>query len=281
MSAPEKLPGNIGPKSLLRRQVMMNRFGITACAVASFVALALPCIAQDSNQKNPWNGSWKIDRSTLKYDGPTVSITTDADGYTVTRGGKASPKVVCNGKPSPEPDGATTTCNKVGSGYEVDTSRDGKPVSKGKVELSADGKTLNRIFHITPPDGSPFTMTTTSKKLSGGDGFDGTWKETAFTESQDTGILTIEINGDSVDFKETDNDKPITCKLDGTPVAMGMQGMSVKMDGPRTLKVTYTREGNVARENTFVLSADGKTIQETDVTPAPSASTMSVMFNKS
>ena len=260
---------------------MMNRFGSTACALASFLALALPCVAQDNNQSSPWNGSWKIDRSTLKYDGPTVSIVTDADGYTVTRDGKASPKIVCNGKPSAQPDGTTTICNKISTGYEVVTSHDGKPVSKGKAELSADGKTLSRTIDITPPDGTPFTMTTTSKKLSGGNGFDGTWKETAFTESQDTGILTIQINGDSVDFKETDNDKPITCKLDGTPVTMGMQGMAVKMDGPHTIKVTYTRAGKVARENTFVLSDDGKTIQETDVTPAPSPSTMSVMFNKS
>jgi hypothetical protein len=261
----------------------MKQHGISLCALASLVALTLPCIAQDNTQgsANPWNGSWQIDRSTMKYDGPTVSIATDADGYTVTRGGKATPKVVCNGKPNAQPDGATTTCNKVGSAYEVETSRDGKPVSKGKAELSADGKTLRRTIDITPPDGSPFTMTTTSKKVSGGHGFDGTWKETAFTESQDTGILTIQINGDSVDFKETDNDKPITCKLDGTPMTMGMQGMSVKMDGPRTLKVTYTNDGKVARENTFVLSEDGKTVTETDVTPEPMASTMSVMFRKS
>jgi hypothetical protein len=261
---------------------MINRYGISLCILASFMALAFPSIAQDSNSANSlWNGSWKIDRSTLKYDGPTVSITTDAEGYTVTRGGTPSPKIICNGKPNPQPDGVMTTCNKVGSGYEVETSRDGKPVSKGKAELSSDGKTLHRTINITPPNGSPFTMTTTSTKLSGGDGFAGTWKETAFTESQDTGILTIQVNGDSVDFKETDNDKPITCKLDGTPVSMGMRGMSVKMDGPRTIKVTYTNNGKVARENTFVLSEDGKTIEETDVTPAPSPSTMSVMFNKS
>jgi hypothetical protein len=38
--------------------------------------LTLPCMAQD----NPWNGSWKMDRSTLQYDGPTVSIATDIGG---------------------------------------------------------------------------------------------------------------------------------------------------------------------------------------------------------
>ena len=60
-----------------------------------------------------------------------------------------------------------------------------------------------------------------------------------------------------------------------------MGTISVKQDGPRTLKVTYSSDGNMRRENTFILSEDGKTIQETDVTPAPMASTMSVMFNKS
>lgn len=258
---------------------MMKRYGMSVCALASFVALTLPCVAQDNN---PWNGSWKMDRSTLKYDGPTVSIATDADGYTVTRAGKASPKVVCNGQPNAPVDGLTTVCNKSGNGYELENSRDGKPTSKVKVEISPDGKQMTRTIDITPPDGSPYTITTTSKRLSAGDGMSGTWKETAFTESQDTGVLSIAVNGDSVDFKETDNDKPITCKLDGTPTKFGRGTISVKQAGPRTLKVTYSGpDGKVGRENTFILSKDGKTIQETDITPSPSPSKMSVMFNKS
>ncbi len=261
---------------------MMKRYGMSVCALASFVALTLPCIAQDNSQSNPWNGSWKIDRSTLKYTGPVVSIATDADGYTVTRYGKASPKVTCDGKPNPPANGMVTTCTKAGTGYEFENTRDGKPASKGKSELSADGKTLTRTINISPPDGDPYTMTITSTKVSGGDGMSGTWKETGFTESQDTGVLTIQVNGDSVDFKETDNDKPLTCKLDGTPTKFGRGTISVKQVGPRTLKVTYSDgDGKVGRENTFVLSSDGKTVHETDITPAPSPSKMSVMFNKS
>jgi hypothetical protein len=270
--------GNPGPKFLFRGKIMMKRYGMSVCALASFVALTLPCIAQD----NPWNGSWKIDRSSLKYDGPTASIATDADGYTITRAGKASPKVVCNGQPNAPVNGTTTVCNKSGNGYELENSRDGKPVSKVKVEISPDGKKMTRTADITPPDGDPYTVTTTSEKVSGGDGASGDWKETAFTESQDNGVLTIAVNGDSVDFKETDNNKPLTCKLDGTPTSFGRGTISVKQAGPRTLKVTYSGpDGKVGRENTFVLSEDGKTIQETDVTPDPAASTMSVMFNKS
>jgi len=250
----------------------------TVCALASLVVIALPCVAQ----QNPWNGSWKLDPSTLKYDGPTVSVASDTDGFTVTRGGKAGPKVVCDGKPNAPDNGITTTCNKSGAGYELENTRDGKPLSKVKIEISPDGKKITRTVDVTPADGSPFTLTTTSKRISGGPGFSGTWKETGFTQSQDTGVLTIEVKGDSVDFKETDNDKPVSCKLDGTPTTVaGTRTMSVKQDGPRTLKVTYMNDGKVARENTFVLSTDGKTVKETDITPAPSPSTMSVTFHKS
>ncbi|HEY3989298.1 MAG TPA: hypothetical protein VGM02_08375 [Acidobacteriaceae bacterium] len=258
---------------------MMKRYGTSVCALACFTALTLPCIAQDS--PNPWNGSWKIDRSSLKYDGPTVSIATDADGYTLTRGGKASPKVICDGKPNAPVDGMATTCTKTDTGYQLENTRDGKTISKVKIEISPDGNTSTRTVDVTPPDGDPYTITLVAKKVSGGGAAPTVWKETSFTESQDTGMLTVQVNGDSVDFKETDNDKPITCKLDGTPVKFGRGTISVKQVGPRTLKVTYSSDGKVARENTFVLSKDGKTVKETDVTPAPSPSTMSVMFNKS
>jgi hypothetical protein len=56
--------------------------------------------------------------------------------------------------------------------------------------------------------------------------------------------------------------------------------MSARWTVP-ALKVTYSNGGTMQRENTFVLSSNGKTIKETDVTPAPMASTMSVMFKKS
>lgn len=250
----------------------------TLCALASLAVFALPCVAQ----QNPWNGSWKLDPSTLKYDGPTVSVAADTDGFTVTRGGKAGPKVVCDGKPNAPDNGVTTTCHKSGSGYELENTRDGKPVSKVKIEISPDGKAITRTVDVTPEDGSPFTLTTKSKRLSGGPGFSGTWKETGFTESQDTGVLTIEVKGDTIDFKETDNDKPINCKLDGTPTTVGgKRTMSVKQDDNHTLKVTYMNDGKVARENTFVLSSDGKTVKETDITPAPSESKMTVTFHKS
>jgi hypothetical protein len=256
----------------------MTRFGTCICAFACFLPLTVPSLGQE----NPWNGSWKMDRSSLKYDGPTVSVLTEPDGYTITRGGKKSPKVICDGKPNPPDDGTVTTCKKTSTGYLLKNTRSNKETSEVKVEFSPDGKTMTRTAKVSPPEGNPFTITFVSKRVPGESGATALWKEVSFDESQETGMLTVLMKGDSVELKETDADKPVTCKLDGTPVSLGGdRTMSVKKEGPRTLKVTYTNRGKVDRENTFVLSPDGKMVKETDVTPAPLQSTMSVMFHKS
>jgi hypothetical protein len=164
----------------------------------------------------------------------------------------------------------------------VDSTKSGQPDVKATVSLSNDGNMMTRKALISPPGGTPFTVTTTAKRLSGGPGVSGTWKEVHFEESAETGLLTIAVSGDSVAFKETDDEKPILCKLDGTEVTLrGTSTMAVKLEGSRTLKVTYRAEGKIRRENTFELSPDGKTIKETDVTPDPSPSTTSMLFHKS
>ena len=256
----------------------MKLLPMSLCALLCCAAGALPCVGQS----NPWNGTWKMDASSIKYAGPTFSIATDAEGYTMTRGGKTDTKRICDGKPHQGSDGATTTCTRNGSGYQVDTTKTGEPTVKATISLSSDGNMMTRKAMISPPGGAPFSITTTSKRVSGGPGVSGTWKEVHFAESSETGLLTIAVAGDSVAFKETDAAKPTTCKLDGTEVKLGGTAtMAIKMEGPHTLKVTYRAEGKIRRENTFELSPDGKTMKETDVTPEPSPSTTSMLFHKS
>jgi len=256
---------------------MMKRFCVSFFSLVCLVALNQSCVAQ----ANPWDGSWKADPSSLKYSGPTFSVATDADGFTTTRGGTANPKVVCDGKPQTTPDGMST-CKQAGMRYTIEVTKDGKKVRTVTISVSADGKTRTSKNEIFPTDDKPFTTTVTSERVSGGPGMAGVWKEVKVVESQDTGILAIKVTGDSVSFKETDRDKPVICKLDGTETKVGDLGsMSVKLADSQTLKVTYSSNGKVRRENTFVLSADGKMITETDVTPDPSPSTMVLMLHKS
>jgi hypothetical protein len=255
----------------------MNRFGMSVSALVFFAAVSLPCVAQD----NPWNGSWKLDTSSVKYTGPTFSIITDADGYTLKMGSEAGTKTVCDGKPQSGPNGTMVTCTRTGSSFEVDTTRNGSPTRNMAMSVSVDGKSLTRTAKIFPPDDSPYTMTMTSTRVSGGPGVAGAWKQVDVSESQDAGLLTFAVSGDSIDFKETDRSKPTTCKLDGTELKTSdTTSMAIKLVDPNTLKVTYTGDGKVRRENTFVLSSDGKTVTETDITPDPAPSTTSMLFHK-
>lgn len=256
----------------------MKRLCVAVCAVMCFLALGPACVAQS----NPFNGSWKLDASSFKFEGSTFSVATDANSFTVTRGGEAQPKVVCDGTEQKSDGGTTLTCTKSADGYSITGSKDGKPIRKTKISVSEDGKTRTSATEFYPPDEDPFTMTMVAERVSGGPGPAGEWKEVNFSSSTDTGVLSIAVNGDSIDFKETDARKPITCKLDGTETKFpGGGSMSVKLADPHTLKVTYKdEEGTVRRENTFALGADASTITETDVTPAPSPSTMTVVLHK-
>jgi hypothetical protein len=125
-------------------------------------------------------------------------------------------------------------------------------------------------------------MIIVSTRVSGTNA-DGMWKETKFGSSEDNGVLMIEVNGDTAKFKETDYPQPLTVKLDGSQTKMGGDGSTValKLADPHTLKVTYRdSKGKIRRENTFVLSADGKSITETDMTPAPAESKMVLTLHK-
>jgi hypothetical protein len=206
-------------------------------------------------------------------------MATDAEGYTVTRGGTAMPKNICDGKPHQNPDGTQQTCTKAAGSYEISLAKDGKTIRKTTIALSADGKRTTRTAHVLGDE--PYTITTVSERQSGGPGYGGVWKEVSFTESRETGVLKIKVAGDSISFQETDMPKPVECKLDGTPTKTSDVGtVSIKKVDAHTLKVTYNSNGKVGRENTFLLSADGKSISETDVTPAPSASKMTLTLNK-
>jgi len=230
-------------------------------------------------QSNAWNGHWKADPASLKYMGPEYKVTTDANGYTITQGTKTT-KIVCDGKPQ-KTDNNMTSCIKSGETYMLDVTRGGKHLRKTTISLSSDGKTRTSKSEITPTDGSkPYTVTMVSNRVSGTNA-SGVWKETQFGSSDDNGVVSIQVKGDTIAFKETDYPAPVNCKLDGTKTKLGDGTVSLKLADPHTLKATYRdADDKIRRENTFALSADGKSIIETDVTPAPAVSKMTVTLHK-
>lgn len=252
---------------------MNARFSITLGAMVSLLALGSSSLAQTAS---PWNGSWKMDLSTSHFEGASFSVAVNPGGFTVTRMGKASPPVVCDGKPHNGSDGVTYTCVKTTNGYRIANSRAGKAVGTATITVAGSTMTRKQDFPGTPPS----WIISTAKRLSGGPGASGVWKTVAVRESM-TDPLTIAVHGDSIDFKETDQPKPATVKLNGSETKLPDVGtVSIRLVDPHTLKVVYRMNGEVRRENTFVLSLDGKTISETDFTPSPSPSTMTVLLHR-
>jgi len=239
------------------------------------MGVGLPAMAQGSGL----NGRWKADMASMKYDGATVTVTGDDKAFTVSGTGPDM-KVVCDGKPFDGRDGEKETCTKAGMVYTMVSRKGGKVVSRGTATVAGDTET--RRFTIYPSDGSaPFSVTSTMKRVSGGPGMVGVWKEVGFKSASETGILSIAVKGDMIAFKETDDPKPVNAKLGG-PDQKFLDGMmSIRLADDHTLKVTYKGDdGKVRRENTFALSGDGKTITETDITPAPGASKMVLTLHK-
>ncbi len=243
-------------------------------ATAALLALGSASLAQTAS---PWNGSWKMDLSTEHFEGSSFSVAVTPAGFTVTRLGKAAPAVVCDGKPHNGTSAGTTyVCAKAPAGYHFTYSRDGK--TTGTATITVAGSTMTRKQDFSGPP--PSSITSVSKRISGGPGSAGVWKTVAVRESM-VDPLTVAIHGDSIDFKETDQPKPVTAKLDGSETKLPDIGtVAIKLVDPHTLKVVYRTDGKIRRENTFVLSPDGKTISETDFTPDPGASTQTMLLHR-
>jgi hypothetical protein len=246
----------------------MKHIGINVFALVCVVGLSVPCVAQD----NPWNGSWKLDKSTVKFDGPIISVATKGNSFIVSRYGRLAPNHICDGQPRKQDDGRGTTCITTGTGYVIITAAtaDGKqPELKETVSFSENGKSMTLVDDTTR-QGKPVHTQYVSKRVSGGPGIGGVWKQVTPNESPtDPGILEINAQGTSVVFTRSDGTKPMTYTLDGLPTNIGGQRTAeARMDGSM-LTVTDRNDGKVTQETTYVLSKDGHTIKEKAVTPEP------------
>jgi hypothetical protein len=240
---------------------------------ATLLALGSSCFAQTAN---PFNASWKMDLASSQFEGSSFSVAVTPAGFTVTRMGKAAPAVVCDGKPHDGSNGVTYACTKTSTGYRITNTKAGKTINN--VTITIAGSTMTRKQEFSGPPAS--WISSTAKRVSGGPGATGVWKTVAVRESMND-PLTIAIHGDSIDFKETDQPKPVTAKLDGSETKLPDIGtIAVRLIDPHTLKVVYRMDGKIRRENTFALSLDGKTISETDFTPDPGASTQTMLLHR-
>ena len=235
------------------------------CGVAAAL-LAIPstvCFAADS--PNPWSGTWKLNEGKSKLTGAVETLSTAPDGKMTVSTSGISFSFGCDGKSYPIMGGRTLVCKEAGS-MEMDvaiSAPNGDELSQMKRTLSNGGQLQTVEETGKTADGTPFHDTEVFRKVSGGKGWDGEWKETKVQVST-RGVAVVEATADSISFTYPMSKSSLTAKLDGTPATedgphapVGMT-VSITADGPLTLHEVDTLNGTVMEHDTLSVSPDGK-----------------------
>lgn len=147
----------------------------TTLLLCSLLALpAATVFAADS----PWTGTWKLDEAKSHFTGQTFTYSKGPGGLLhYEDGSTASFDFGLDGKEYKTWANRTRSYTATGkSAWDTVDKADGKVLSKGHFELSADGKTLNMVFTGTKPDGSAFHEEDAFTRVVGTDGLIGTWR---------------------------------------------------------------------------------------------------------
>jgi hypothetical protein len=151
-----------------------------------------------------------------------------------------------------------------------------------RIRISADGKTMTEETEGKTTDGRTSVDTVAYQRVSGdAQGLVGRWKPMSFkTDNPD--VVKYEPAGtNGIKFSDASNmpsDATYTVMLDGKPVAVvgaaviaGTMTAAKRVDD-RTLEFTQSREGVVSGKSVRQVSADGKTLTDTNTTVGPNAS---------
>jgi hypothetical protein len=154
--------------------------------------------------------------------------------------------------------------------------------SRVHLVLSADSKTVTDNTTGTRPDGSKTEEAGAMERVGKGSGFAGTWKSTK-TESSSGESFVLATNGDHIKWDWPAYERTVDGKMDGSEIPFtgeaATPGMTFAVRKVSATKLTYSVKGSGKRlaEGVLELSADGKTITDTEWAPAkPSEKTIAV-----
>lgn len=241
----------------------------TVLVAAILAGAAVPVLALAS----PFDGTWKLDLAKSKFTGDTMTYTKTATGYHFSNGSTFSFNFADDGKDYTTVPTRTVAWTKAADGgWDVVAKANGKVMSKAHRTLSADGKTMTSTYVEYRPDGTTVHESDTYTRVSGAKGLAGQWKDTKVQASNDTIEIKTGAGGHfeltNPGFKET-----ISGRLDGSPSAM--KGPTVPPGATATYKAAGDRKwttsislgGKTYGEGEMTVSADGKTLTDTDWSP--------------
>lgn len=256
----------------------MTKFGF---ALAATLLLA-PALAH----AGPFDGTWNLDTERSHLEGGTFSFTQTATGYRYSNGSTLNYTFAIDGKDYTTVSGFSVAWSKAADGgFDTVSKGNGKVTSKGHVVVSSDDTTLTVDYINYRPDGSTATEHDVSKRLSGGPGLAGRWKDVKIQAVNSVMTISARAGGRfEIDYPK--DGTVITGRLDGSPSPVTGPNLppdvTVAYTATGRRKWTYatTVKGKVYFKGTLTVSADGKTLTDKSWAPGKAAEASVAIYTK-
>lgn len=248
------------------------------CQLLLFVCFASSVRAAD----DPFVGKWTVNPSSSKlYDEMTVEAV-GTNRYKFTFGPGQVDTVVADGSDQPALSGTTLSVAAKGPNtWEVVRKFKGRLLIKAQWTLSEDGKKLHdsftqylpdgmTLFSQPLPNGSTLFLPYVYERTAGDSGFPGTWDSDSATVKAGIELTVAPYEGDGLSLKRSDESTVKSIKLDGKdypdldPNRSPGGTYSARRENPRALQITYKSGGKLTGSERIELSADSRTLTDTE-----------------
>ncbi|HEY1560891.1 MAG TPA: hypothetical protein VGF71_08380 [Caulobacteraceae bacterium] len=244
--------------------------------------VAVPALAL----AGPFDGTWKLDTAKSKFTGDTMTYTKTATGYHFSNGGPVSYDFAVDGKDfTIIPSRSVAWSKAAGGGWDIVTKANGKVISKAHRTLSADGKTMTSTYVEYRPDGTTVHESDVYARVTGAKGLAGEWRNTKVQSASDTMKIATSAGGhftiEEPNFKST-----TAGRTDGSPSTI--KGPNVppgavpvyKADDPGKWSYRGSLNGKVYFQGVMTVSADGKTLTDTQWVPGKKSEASVSIYDK-
>lgn len=218
-----------------------------------------------SSAASPWDGTWKLNRTTLRSIPPPLQVETSGSHYALTQG--TTFHFDCDGRDYPAPGSVTLRCTTLPHGIKVERKRDGQVSSIWELNLHPDGvsmtETVTEFFPGVPPniEHDEYRRARSSNKSVAG-----SWTGVR-TSLEGSDALEFRIHDGFLYFHDARDGEASDAKLDGTPSpfvgAAAPSGVtwSNVIENERRIVGHALKDGRPINTEVFELSADGKSIK--------------------
>lgn len=214
---------------------------------------------------SPWNGIWKLNKTTLHVVPPPLVVEKSGPHYKLTQG--TTYHFDCDGRDYPGPGASCLRCAMLLNGIKVELKRDGHLSSSWELKLDSDGvsmtETVVEIFAGVPPN---IEHDEYRRSKPGDKSVAGSWIGVR-TTIEGSDALEFRIHDGFLYFRDARDGEASEAKLDGTPAAFLGPGAhpeitwSNVLEGERRIVGHALKDGKPINTEVFELSADGKSIK--------------------